>query len=224
MAVLFLHAWLVLMIAPVFSEEYSRNVTGVLLSTIFGKSKDIRKKIEAAMGFGIFVYFLLCMLLFGMTVAAYGGDGLWASTGMTVELFLFFGRGDWSIAFYLFLLFLLGLASVLLNVGITLFVSSKCSRPVSAVTAGMLLFFLPYVLNQVLFHILLELGVANNAFGWRLMDAMRIFCFSMPMYLPHPEIFRIPFRWAMYVPVIMFVVMIVCIWRAYKNYREYEGG
>lgn len=224
MAMLTLHVWLVLLVAPVFSEEYSRNVTGVLLSTAFGKSKDIFRKIEAAMGVGILAYLFVCVLLFGMTATVYGVGGLGASAGMNSSFLMFSGRGNWSIWFFLFLMFLLGMAAVLLNVGITLFVSSKCSRPISAVTAGMLLYLLPYGFNQILFHMLLNMGVANSPLGWRMMDVMRIVCFSMPMYLPHPDLFYIPSHWGMYIPLIVIAVMIWCIWRGCRNYREYEGS
>lgn len=224
MAMMSLHIWLVLMVAPVFSEEYSRNVTGVLLSTTLGKSRGIFRKIEAAMGFGILAYVLLCVLLFGITVVIYGGDGLWASAGMNSIFLMFSGRGNWSIAFFFLLLFLLGMAAVLLNVGITLFVSSKCKRPVSAVTVGVLLYLLPFGLNQILFDLLLDMGVAGSPLGWRLMDVIRMFCFSMPMYLSHPDIFYLPLRWARYIPLIVVGVMVGCILRGYKNYREYEGS
>ena len=222
MAMVSLHVWLALMIAPVFSEEYSRKVTGILLSTAFGKSKDIFRKVEAAMGLGILSYLFVCVLLFGMTAVVYGVDGLGASAGINSSFLVVSGRGDWSISFFFFFMFLSGLASVLLNVGIVLFVSSKCSRPVSAVTAGILLYLLPYGLNQILFQMLLSMGAANNPLGWRVMDAMRIFCFSMPMYLPHPDLFYIPVRWAAYIPLITVVAMIWCIWRGCRNYRGYE--
>ena len=111
----------------------------------------------------------------------------------------------------------------MLNVGITLFVSSKCKGPVSAVTVGVLLYLLPFGLNQILFDLLLDMGVAGSQLGWRLMDVIRMFCFSMPMYLSHPDIFYLPLRWARYIPLIVVGVMIGCILRGYKNYREYEG-
>lgn len=222
MALISLHVWLVLMIAPVFSEEYSRGMTGILLSSYHGKSMGIRRKIEVAMGVGILAYFMLSALIWGMAVAIYGGDGLGASAGMMGDFLMFSGHGEWSIASFLFFQFLLGLASVLLNVAITLFLSSKCSRPVSAVTAGLVLYFLPYVGNQILFQMLLDFGMAGQPWGWVTMDALRIFCCSMPLYLPHKGLAGIPSRWLWYIPIIVAVVLAASIWRGYQNYREHE--
>ncbi len=218
-AVTFLNFWLILMVAPVFSEEYSRNATEILLTTNQGKSRDIRRKIEAAMALGFLVYVLLMLLLFGMTAAVYGWDGLGASVSVDgFPLHAVYG----SIGNFLGILFLAGLASVLLNVGITLFLSSKCRRPVSAVTAGVILFLLPFGVDRVLFPMLSEMGTANYFWGWVLMDVMRISCYSMPVYLPHPGIFTVPVRWLRYIPVIAAATLGVSVWRGHQNYRHYE--
>ena len=221
-ALVSLHVWLVLMAAPVFSEEYSRETTVILLSSCHGKSTGIRRKIEAAMGIGVLAYLCLCALMLGLIGILYGWDGLGASAGMMVHSFLFAGHGTWSVAFFLSLQFLLGLASVLLDIAITLFLSSKCSRPATAVTAGMALYFLPYVGNQVVFRMLLDFGVAELPWGWAVMDALRIFCFSMPLYLPHKELAGIPSRWLWYIPAVAALVLLASIWRGCRNYWGYE--
>lgn len=218
-AVTFLNLWMILMAAPVFSEEYSRNATEVLLTTNQGKSRDIRRKMEAALALGIMVYVLTMLLLFGVTAAIYGWDGLKA--GVTSSAFML--HTDYgSMGNFMGILFLAGLASVLLNVGITLFLSSKCKRPVTAVTAGMLLFLLPYGVDRVLFPMLSGMGAANYFWGWILMDVMRISCYSMPVFLPHPGIFTVPVRWLMYIPAIVSVTLGICVWRGYQNYKNYE--
>jgi len=115
-----------------------------------------------------------------------------------------------------------GVFSVLLDIAITLFLSSKCSRPATAVTAGMALYFLPYVGNQVVFRMLLDFGVAELPWGWAVMDALRIFCFSMPLYLPHKELAGIPSRWLWYIPAVAALVLLASIWRGCRNYWGYE--
>ncbi len=217
-----LNVWLVLMAVPVFSEEYSRNTIEVLLSTGYGKSRDVRKKIEAALCFGGLAYLLLTFLLFGMAGLLYGWDGLGASAGMAGNYLLFAGSGYWSMGFYLFLLFLSGMVGALLNVGITLFISSMLSRPVTVATIGVALYFIPYGANQILFQLMLGMGVADNFLGWAMMDVMRIFCCSMPIYLGNPELFSIPLRWLVYVPGTAAAVFLLCIWRGYQNYRGYR--
>lgn len=226
LAVTSLNIWLILMAAPVFSEEYSRNTTEILLTTNQGKSRDIRRKIEAAMGLGCMVCVLMMVLLFVMTGVLYGWDGLEASAGIALPW------ADYgSIGNFLGLLFLSGLVSVLLNVGITLFLSSKCRRPVSAVTAGVILFVLPFGVDRVLFPMLLGMGTANYYWGWVFMDLMRVSCYSMPVYLPHPGIYTVPPQWLRYIPVIATMTLGITVWRGHQNYRHsgmgrryYSGG
>lgn len=220
-AALSLNVWLVLMAVPVFSEEYSRNTIEVLLSTGYGKSRYVRKKIEAALCFGVLAYLLLTFVLFGMAGLLYGWDGLGASAGMVGNYLLFAGSGYWSMGFYLFLLFLSGMVGALLNVGITLFISSRLSRPVTVATIGVALYFIPYGANQILFQLMLGMGLADNFLGWAMMDVMRIFCCSMPIYLGNPELFTIPLRWLVYVQGTAAAVFLLCIWRGYQNYRGY---
>ncbi len=218
-AVTFLNVWLVLMAAPVFSEEYSRNTTELLLCTNQGKSRDIRRKIEAAMALGVLSYLLMVIFLFGMTAAVYGWDGLEAGAGAAdFQINARYG----SVGNFLGILFLSGLASVLLNVSVTLFFSSKCRRPVSAVTVGMIFFILPYGVDRVMFPMLSKMGTANYFWGWIFMDVMRISCYSMPVYLPHPGIFTVPARWLRYLPAIGAVTLGISVWRGYQNYRHYE--
>ncbi len=121
-----------------------------------------------------------------------------------------------------FLQVLTGLASVLLQISITLYLSSKCRRPVTSVMAGLFLYLLPFGMNEVMFQLLAALGTAEYFWGWILMDVIRICCFSMPVYLPNPGILFIPSNWLRYIPVIAAAVLILCIWRGYQNYRNYE--
>ena len=220
LAVVFLNIWLILMVSPVFSEEYSRNTTEILLTAKKGKSEDIRRKTEAVMALGILSYLLMMALLLGVTAVIYGGEGLGA--GASGNYTMYGKAGIWSVGFFLFIQFLTGLASVLLNVSIALYLSSKCMRPVSAVTAGMFLYFLPCGMNEILFQMMAGMGAANYFWGWILMDMIRIYCFSMPIYLPNPGILFVPSNWLKYIPVLASAVLLLCIWRGYQNYRNYD--
>lgn len=224
MAVLSLNFWLVLMTAPVFSEEYSRNTTGILLSTQRGKSEDIRKKITAALGLGLMAYALLTVLLAGSTVAAYGSDGLHASAQMACDSLWGDMWKNRSVSFFLLWMFLAGMVSVLLNTAVILLVSAKAKRPVTAVTTGLILFLLPWGVNQFLFQIMMSVGIANSFAGWIFMDGIRIFCFSMPFYLTFSDIFSIPENWLVFLPIVALSVMALSIWRAQANYRNYQEG
>lgn len=218
-AVSALNIWLVFMAAPVFSEEYYRNTIEVLLAAEHGKSKDIRNKIEAACCLGVLAYLAVTCLLFGMAALLYGWDGLGASADMAGNYLMFSGRGCWSTGFYLCLLFLSGMAGVLLNIGITLFLSSRLGSPVTAAAMGVVLYAAPYGMNQALFQVLLGMGAADSFPGWAVMDILRIFCCSMPVYLGNPEIFSIPSRWLVYIPGVAGAMFLLCIWRGYQNYK-----
>lgn len=172
------------------------------------------------MALGILSYLLMMAFLLGVTAVIYGGEGLGA--GASGNYTMYGKAGIWSVGFFLFIQFLTGLASVLLNVSIALYLSSKCMRPVSAVTAGMFLYLLPCGMNEILFQMMAGMGAANYFWGWILMDMIRIYCFSMPIYLPNPGILFIPSNWLKYIPVLASAVLLLCIWRGYQNYRNYD--
>lgn len=222
MGIILLQVWLILMIAPVFSEEYSRNTTGILLSSKHGKSKDIWTKMMASLSLGGISYLVMVLLLTGMTIAVYGTDGLHANPLLIGDMFWAAGSRHWTAGGLLAAVFLEGLTAVFLNVCIMLFLSSRCRRPVTAVTAGALVFFLPAGINQVLFQILLSLGAASSFPGWLFLDVMRISCLSFPIYLPFLESCGVPMNWLAYVPVIVLVLIGFCTWRTIANYRNYQ--
>lgn len=222
-AVTYLNIWMIVMAAPVFSEEYSRKTAAILLSTERGKAQGIWGKITAALSLGLACYVSVMGLLFGLAAMLFGLDGLDASASMVLEPLLWQAFPEsWSVAHILWLLFFKSMDSMLLNVCIVLFLSSRCQRTVSAVTAGVALFVLPYFVNGPVFSLLLDAGGARHYVGWLVLRAMRIFSFSMPMYLPLLEDMAVPVSLWQAVPWVVAGVAGVGIWRAYANYRNYH--
>lgn len=222
MAALTLNLWLILVTAPVFSEEYSRNTVGILLATEHGKARDIREKITAAVGFGVLMYVLVTAVFFLMTLVIYGSDGLDASAALSIDFFWIAPSSDLSMGRVLLVVFLEGLAAVILNICMVLFISSKCRNTVSALTAGLLLYLLPHFLNKVVFQLLIDMRIANYFLGWIFLDSMRIFSCSMPLYLLRLEGFNLPAHWLALIPPIVIFLTILSIWRAYANYKNYQ--
>lgn len=219
-AAIMLDVWLILMIAPVFSEEYSRNTAAILLPTRHGKSKDIRAKIAAALSFGVLIYLGVILLLFGIGVGIYGTDGLNAGASLIKGVFWTLNLHNCNVAECLIISVLLGLVAVIMNICMVLFVSSRCKSMVFSVIIGVLLYFLPFFFNDVLFQMLLYMGVANYFWGWILMDIMRVTSISMPFYLPWLGDFGIPANWLVFIPFIVIFTMVFSICCAYRSYQR----
>lgn len=223
LAVSYLNIWLIAMLAPVFSEEYSRKTAPILLSTHKGKAQGICNKITAALSLGLFCYVSVMLLLFVLAAMLFGMDGLSASASLIMEDFLWMPLpAGWSVAYMLGIVFWKGMASVLLHSCILLFVSSKCQRTVSSATAGILLFLLPYFIGGPLFSMLLDAGLAGNRWGWHMLKAMRIFSLSMPMNLPFLED-TVSVEFWNPVPIVIAAVGAIGLWRAYANYRDCQA-
>ena len=222
-AIAYLNIWLIIMAAPIFSEEYNRKTAAILLTTKHGKAWGVWGKITAALSLGLICYVSVMALLFGLAAMLFGLDGLDASASMMLEAYLWQTFPEsWTVAQFLLLLFFKSMASMLLNLCIMLFLSSKCQRTVSAVTAGAVLFLLPYFINGPLLSLLLDAGAAKHYFMWFIVKNLRIFSVSMPIYLPLLEDMMISVNFWKPIPGIVAAVAALGVWRAYANYKNYH--
>ena len=225
-SVLALNVWLVLMTAPVFSEEYGRKTIHVLLTSVHGKWKDIWAKIAASLTVGIAIFLALTLLLFGMTIAIYGTDGLGASAGM-FDFRALFGSTNLSVGHYTVLAFGAKFAAVCVNICVTLLFSSRCRSVISAVVVRMLLFYpLAWLMNEVLYQMLFDLiydtGAIYHLWGWLSLDILSILCSSTTYYLSWSAPIGAPSNWGVVILFVLLIVIIGSIWQVFVNYRKGE--
>ncbi len=225
-SVLALNVWLILIAAPVFSEEYNRKTIHVLLATAHGTWKDVWAKIAACMAVAITAFLAVTFLLFGITAAVYGLDGLTASAGM-IDFRALFGGMELNVAQFSLLTFGAKLAAVCLNICVTLFFSSRCRRSMSAAVFRLLMFYpLSWLMNEFIYQMLFDLiydnGILYEFWGWLSLDLLSVLCISTTYYLSWSAVIGVPPNWAGAVFVVLAAVMTGCIWRVFVNYRKGE--
>lgn len=224
-SVLFLNVWVVLMVMPVFSEEYSRKTVNVLLATVHGKGKDIWAKMWAALVLGIAAFLVITFWLLILTVAVYGATGIDASAGMFDYRALAMESESITVLEHLLQTFGAKLAAVCLNVCMTLLFSSKCRNTASAVVLRLVsLYPFAWVLNEVVYSLLLDMmydsGMIHYLWGWITLDILGIICSSTTYYLSWSAVIGVPQNWKIIVKILLFVVMSASIWRTAVNYRK----
>lgn len=137
--------------APVFAEEYSMKTVDVLKTTQYGKGRDAWIKAAAAMCFGAFLYLLLTGLMLLRFIAVYGIEPLSVSAELGFsDAAMFMGKSAGTIGGLLSRYLLVGLASLLASVGVTLYISSRVRQSFQALILGIVVYLLPYVLIIVL--------------------------------------------------------------------------
>ncbi len=224
-SVLILNVWLVLMVMPVFSEEYSRKTVNVLLTTVHGTCRDIWAKMGTALLLGIAAFLVTTLWLLALTATVYGMGGIDASAGMFDYRVLAVENGSMTVGEHLWQTFGAKLAAVCLNVCITLFFSATYKNIVSAVVLRLVsLYSLAWVLNEVVYSLLFEWmydsGVIYRFWGWITLDILGIICSSTTYYLSWSAVIGVPQNWKMIIWILLFVIMSAAVWRAAVNYRK----
>lgn len=133
--------YMIVLMASVFSEEYSLKTVNVLQTTKHGKKKGIWSKIGASLLCGTIINAGAVLVILLAVLGCYGTDGL----GASARLISWQGSGQ-TVFLSLVKSVLMGLAGNLLNVCIMLFISARCSQSVKAVTAGTVTYFMPYLI------------------------------------------------------------------------------
>ncbi|MEY8389916.1 hypothetical protein AALA98_00870 [Lachnospiraceae bacterium 45-W7] len=224
-SMLLLNIWLVLMVMPVFSEEYSRKTAHVLLTTVHGRSRDIWVKTAAAFALGITAFLLLTLWLLALTISVYGTAGMDASAGMFDYRALFAKNGGMTVGRYLLWAFAAKFAAVCLNVCVTLFFSSKCRNTVTGVVVRVaVLYPLAWLLNEIvysmLFNWMYDSGLIQQLWGWAALDILGIVCSATTYYLSWSAVIGVPQNWNIIIAAVLTLIMTGSLWRAFVNYRK----
>jgi ABC-type transport system involved in multi-copper enzyme maturation permease subunit len=157
----------ILICSLVFSDDTSRNINQLLLSTKFGRNKLTISKIMAATLISTFVFLfihIISLMTFYFYNNGFSGWDTSIQTNFSLKLFSF------PVEFNHLQVFLLVVAfhfiSMLSIVGITLYVSSITRSPFSSLIISLGLFFLPKALTEFfkrgIVYKLLNLFPINN--------------------------------------------------------------
>ena len=206
---------IIIAVSPVFSEEYSLRTAPVLLTTEYGKGKDVPVKMLAAFAYTAALYVLFAGFVFLLFAAGYGTEGLQVSAATSVGLLGYDGTLLAAILKNLGM----GLVSMCLTAVITLFISARCAQTFSAVIWSVLAYLTPFILFQIIFSMLRTT---------RVVAVIRSLLRCMPFYLPVNETNILSSAYgSRYLAaarveelLVIGVISIFAVWQASRTYRR----
>lgn len=140
----------ILFCSILFANDTSKNIVPLLASTRFGRTKMIRSKLLVGTSLTIVTFLLVQLIIFAVFGIFYGYSGWDVSVQANLDWKVFDFPLEWNLLqAYLFgaALHLIGLLFV---AGVSMFISSLCSSPFSALATSLGLFFIPQALKHVL--------------------------------------------------------------------------
>lgn len=199
---------LIIIVSPVFTEEYTLRTAEVALTTKHGRQRDIWMKIGAALFVSALLYIVAVGGMYAAFLYTYGADGLNASAYMLVRLSNLKSVAIWQ---FFLVYFLLGIAAVLLNTCITLAISATFRQGMITVITSLSVYLLPFVMSNIVFSLLPVTRVTliiKNIFTW------------FPFYLAHCQQFGIMpglYIWRLLFVLGLFIASIMTAYRIYRN-------
>lgn len=212
---------ILILLSPVFAEEYALRTTPILLSTWRGKGGGIWMKISAAIIFSIIVFFMVTLYVWGIYIAVYGVQGLDASISLLDVLPLdsaHFACYPSTIGGFFLFMFFQGLAGVLLLDCMVLAVSAMCVNSFLTVVVSLALYFLPCVCMPQ--H---PLSILRSDKASVIARCKAHIISSTPQYLSAGWTFGFSKEQLILHLGIALAAGIVCVMLGYLGYRNHQG-
>lgn len=134
----------ILGIAPVFAEEYSKKTADLIRTTAQGKGKDLYMRIAASCAFADLLLVFVNGLMLVLFLAVYGMQVLKADARLAGFSLGFEGMSFWQAWLYQLVW---GMLAVIMMTAISLVFSAKCRSAFSAMIASAVCMFAGYLLN-----------------------------------------------------------------------------
>jgi len=224
MSVGFILLCILIMVAvvPVFSEEYALKTAPVLLTTEYGKSRDVAAKIIASVLFSLSVLLVCAVFMFLLCGFCYGFGGLECFAGMLDGNWYL--ANDWigsvsylSIGQFFLIFFGFVLVGTLILCAFCLWASASFKQTYLSLLLSALFYVLP---AAVWFYILLS--GATGTFVFYLGRIM----YCMPMYAcMNGTVAELTSSKLLCLRgVTAFAVIVPCVFGAVRRYRGYRGN
>lgn len=138
-----LGAVIIILLSPVFSQEYGNHTDSLVLSAKYGKSKLITAKILSAFVFTTVLYLSFAIFNSALYAAVYGLRGY----NCNIQIDGLYYESPYALNFLQFYMVILclGLIGSLLLTAITLFVSTKGKTPFACVIVSAVILYIPAI-------------------------------------------------------------------------------
>lgn len=169
---------IIIMIAPIFSDEYTTGMDSLILSSKYGKTKCIRAKILSAFFLSLFLFAVTILFLLAVTVAYFGTGEFSVDAHLCVTGMI--GNAPYELPYWKAILILCGiaLADILTVTGFTLAASAYAPSSFVSVLVSLAFFVVP-----IFFWGRLDIAWLNHLlelFPGNLLSPMMFF--SLPAY------------------------------------------
>ena len=126
---------LAFIISPMFSEEYQKRTDSLILSSKYGKNKQILAKLFTGVSIGVIITFMLMLAGYLACMLAYGFEG----TNAAIQNYVGLSTYNFTMLDVVVLLFITTTFGSFLMVAISLFLSSAISKPIAALAISMVI-------------------------------------------------------------------------------------
>lgn len=203
---------LLIVLSPVFAEEYMLKTADILMTTQRGKGSGIRMKMLAAFFFAAAAFLAVTLYVWAIYIAVFGVQGLDASAALIGDDY---GYCPSTIGGYFLFMFLQGLAGILLLTCIVLAVSAMCRNSFLAVVVSLALYLFPLVYMEPQREMwVLRTGAAKG---------MIHFMMSMPVYLSLNWAYGFSGKTLAWHFLTALAAGAVCLAAGRRKYKDYQG-
>ena len=139
----------ILVCSLIFSDDKSKNMNQVLLTTKYGRNRLIKAKIGVAFLLTIVLFLVFQMVTYFVFSSMYDTSGWSSSIQTNLDLGLFSFPLEWNHLQVYFWFLCLQFTGLLFTAGVTLLMSSLLNSPLSVLSFSISLYLLPYFLAQI---------------------------------------------------------------------------
>lgn len=198
MTIVFVCIWVMLMAAPVFSEEKQLKTKALIFTSEKGKRSDTWAKTGAVIFIAVLAYLAVFLLIAVLVGSTYGFSGAETAAGIVLG----YARLDSSLVFQpiwlVVLLYLLtGLGGVITTAAITLFASGLCKNTFHTIAAALSIYVLPAFLGALgkeFYHIAIIQPAMTGVWMilWQISEIYKIY---IPFVLTEAVVFILAGCW-----------------------------
>lgn len=213
LAYILAHIAVIILLCPMFSEDYACRTADIILPTAKGRFALWRLRMGVGCLLASVYYWLACGSVFLLYIAFYGTEGLEASCGLA-GIAVFFPEDFMSMGKGLLILYLCGWFSALVVAAVTCGISARCRQSFSSLVLSLLFYIGPFFFMRTVLDSL-PMGVIN-----RLLHSV---CYGMP--LSYPGTFpQAPFGVRVFLTVVGMAAALIGAVAGARGYCRHQVG
>ncbi len=174
LAYILAHIAIIILLCPMFSEDYACRTADIILPTAKGRFFLWRLRMGVGCLLATAYYWLACGSIYLLYIVYYGTAGLEVSCGLS-GIPVFYLEDSMSMGKGLLILYLCGWFSALVVAVVTCGISAGCRQTFSSLVRSLFFYIGPFAFREIVLDSL-PMGVVNSL--------LRSVCYGMPLSYP----------------------------------------